>query len=172
MKILETTRQTLHELSLDDASFMLELLNTPGWIQFIGDRGVKTIEEARNYLQNGYLKSYRQHGFGFYLQRLKSNQAKIGICGLIKRDSLSDVDIGFGMLPGYEGKGYALEAAKAVLEYARTNLHIPRIIAITTPDNRRSIRLLEKLGLQFESQMEYGDAKEVLNVYAIDFTTS
>ena len=148
--MLETERLRLVEFSEDDAAFMLELLNMPAWIQFIGDRGVRTLEEARQYIVHGPLKSYEQVGFGPYLVRLKESGRPIGLCGLFKRETLEDVDIGFALLPGYAGKGYAYEAASAVMTYAIQELKLPRVIGLTTAANHHSIQLLEKLGLRFE----------------------
>lgn len=163
MNIIETDRLILCHLSTDDAPFIFELLNTPGWLQFIGDRGIKTLEDASNYALNGPIKSYEKFGFGLYLTKLKDDNTPIGICGLIKRDTLEDVDIGFAFLPEHSGKGYAFEAATATLNYARKNLGLQRIVAITDEDNVNSIRLLEKTGLVFEKKIQMpGEEKELL----------
>ncbi|WP_234735963.1 GNAT family N-acetyltransferase [Tellurirhabdus bombi] len=154
MLIAETDRLTLSQISLQEDAFILELLNTPSWLQFIGDRGVKNLDDARNYLQNGPLASYERLGFGLYLVALKDTKTPIGLCGLIKRDSLEDVDLGFAFLPAYEGQGYGYEAASAVMNHARNTLNLQRIVAITLPDNQRSVRLLERLGLHFEKWVE------------------
>lgn len=150
MKVLETDRLVLRRLSVDDADFMLGLLNDPSWLRFIGDRGVRTREDARAYILKGPIDMYERLGFGIYLTELKEGGAPIGICGLVKRDFLEDVDIGFALLPGFWGQGYAYEAASAVMEYAKGALGLKRIVAITNPENQSSIRLLEKLGLQFD----------------------
>lgn len=147
--MIETERLVLGKLSIDDASFMLELLNTPSWIQFIGDRGVKTLPDAQDYIVGGALTSYKQHGFGPYLVKLKTNGKPIGLCGLFKRDTVDDPDIGFAFLPDYANKGYGFESATAVMKYAREVLGLTRIVGITLPINLYSIRLLEKLGLRF-----------------------
>ena len=141
--ILETERLTLREANLDDAAFLLELLNSPGWLQYIGDRGVKNLADARQYLSNRILKSYTDHGFGLYLMVRKEDQVSLGMCGLIRREGLGDIDIGFALLPEYMGQGYAFEAAAAVMAYARDDLKLERIVAITLPVNTNSIRLLE-----------------------------
>lgn len=151
--MLETERLRIVKFSEADAAFVLELLNTPAWIQFIGYRGVLTLEKARQYIVNGPLKSYEQFGFGPYLVRLKESDQPIGLCGLFKRETLEDVDIGFALLPDYTGKGYAYEAASAVMAYAIHEWKLPRIIGLTTAANHHSIRLLEKLGLQFERKI-------------------
>lgn len=148
--ILDTERLALRELNDGDAAFTLELLNSPGWIRFIGDRGMRTEDEARDYLAKGPIDMYRRLGFGLYAVLRKGDATPIGMCGLIKRDNLDDVDIGFAFLDRHAGQGYAFEAAKAVMSHAREVLGIQRIVAITSVDNERSIRLLEKIGLRFE----------------------
>ena len=150
MNILETDRLRLCKLTVEDAPFILKLLNEPSWLQFIGDRGVRTLEDARNYIVNGPMESYARLGFGLYLTRLKKDGTPIGICGLIKRPSLDDVDIGFALLPQHTGQGYGFEAATAVTAHAHNNLGIKRIVAITSLGNGRSINLLKKLGLRFD----------------------
>src|ERR1044071_1099016 len=150
LRILETDRLILRWLSADDAEFILGLLNEPSWLRFIGDRGVRTIEAARDYILKGPVEMYARLGFGVYAVELKEGGIPIGTCGLIKRDSLDDVDIGYSLLPQYWSKGYAFEAASAVMEYAKDVLGLKRIVAITTTDNHSSARLLEKLGLRFE----------------------
>src|SRR5262249_11716175 len=150
MIVRTTERLLLKHLSLDDAEFMHALVNDPGWLRFIGDRGVRSVDDAREYLRKGALASYDKHGFGLYLMQRRADDARIGICGLVKRDTLPDVDIGFALLPQYAGCGYALEAARATLEHARCDIGLRRLVAITSPDNHASRRLLEKIGLAFE----------------------
>lgn len=153
--MLETERLLIDKFSVDDAAFMLELLNTPSWIQFIGDRNVHSLDEARQYLQDGVIKSYEQNGFGGYLVRLKAGGIPIGMCGLFKREMLDDADIGFAFLPAFVGKGYGYESAAAVMNYAAQQLGLLRIMGITSPGNHDSIRLLEKLGLRFEKKFMF-----------------
>ena len=168
MKVLETERLILRRLSVDDGAFILGLLNDPAWLRFIGDKGVKTLEDARNYILTGPMDMYARLGFGLYLTERKSDAASIGICGLIKRDALEDVDIGFAFLPDFRGKGYAREAAAAVMEHARSAFGMRRLVAITSPDNEASIRLLERLGLRFETTMSLeGDGHDV-SLFAVD----
>jgi ribosomal-protein-alanine N-acetyltransferase len=168
MKILETERLILRRLSLDDGAFILGLLNDPAWLRFIGDKGVRNLEDARNYILTGPMDMYARLGFGLYLTERKSDATPIGICGLIKRDALEDVDIGFAFLPDFRGKGYAREAAAAVMEHARSAFRLRRLVAITSPDNEASIRLLEKLGLRFETTMSLaGDGHDV-SLFAAD----
>jgi RimJ/RimL family protein N-acetyltransferase len=148
--VLETERLALRRLSPDDAAFILRLLNEPSFIRYIGDKGVRTLDDAREYIRHGPVDSYRQYGFGLYLTSLKEDGAPIGICGLLKRDALEDVDIGFAFLPQYWSKGYATESAAAVMAYGRDVLGLRRIVGIAAPDNQGSIKVLQKLGLRFE----------------------
>jgi RimJ/RimL family protein N-acetyltransferase len=158
----------LRQLTESDASFMLSLLNSPGWLEHIGDRGVKTLEAAKAYILNGPAKSFAENGFGTYLVELISGGEAIGICGLIKRPGLDDVDIGFAFLPEYEGKGYAFEAAQAVLAEAVSDLGLKRVVAITTVANSRSIRLLEKLGFRYEKNIRIPGDPEELKRYGLE----
>jgi RimJ/RimL family protein N-acetyltransferase len=150
VKILETERLVLRRLTKDDAAFILELLNEPAFLENIGDRGARTLADARRYIARGPMESYRKFGFGLYLVELKDSGAPIGICGLLKRDWLEDVDIGFAFLQKFRSRGFGRESAAAVMHYGWTTLHLKRIVAITKPTNQASIALLEKLGLRFE----------------------
>ena len=150
MTVIETKRLVLRRLSPDDAEFIVELLNQPSFLRYIGDKEVRNNTDAVRYIQNGPVASYEQLGFGLYLVELKDTGVPIGMCGLLKRDSLPDVDVGFAFLPSYWSQGYALESAAAVMTYGREALGLRRIVAITSIDNDASIRLLEKLGLRFE----------------------
>ncbi|CAF0975199.1 unnamed protein product [Didymodactylos carnosus] len=167
MNILETDRLILCHLSVHDEQFILELLNNPSWLQFIGDRNVRTLDDARAYILNGPMDSYQKFGFGLYLINLKhENHVSIGICGLIKRDVLEDIDLGFALLPEYARKGYAFEAASAVLNYAKTILGLKRIVAITSMDNHRSQNLLKKLGFTFEKLIKFANDNKELMLFA------
>lgn len=168
MSILETERLALSKLTPEDAPFILELVNDPDWLRHIGDRGVRTLDDAREYIRKGPLAMYEQHGFGLYLTALRSGGTPIGLCGLIKRDSLEDVDVGFAFLPAYRGRGYAQEAAAASLMHGRDTFGLRRIVAIVSPDNRDSIRLLGKLGMRFERTLELTPGDEV-QLFAIEF---
>ncbi|WP_264447480.1 GNAT family N-acetyltransferase [Bacillus cereus] len=150
MIVLETERLTLRWFDIQDAPFILELVNDPAWIQFIGDKRVKTLEDAKNYILNGPVDMYNKMGFGLYLVERKEDLTPLGMCGLIKRDSLEDVDIGFAFLEKFRSKGYGYESAAAVIEYAVHKLGMKRIVAITSIDNAASGNLLEKVGLRFE----------------------
>jgi RimJ/RimL family protein N-acetyltransferase len=154
MKILETERLVIRHLKTDDTAFILELLNEPSFIRNIGDRKVRTEEDAKKYLLNGPIESYDKNGFGLFMVELKDTSVPIGMCGLIKRDNLPDADVGFAFLPKYWMKGYAFESASAVLKYAKETLGLKRILGIVNPDNAASIRVLEKLGLKFESMVK------------------
>lgn len=164
--ILETERLRLREFSLDDTKFIIELLNSPGWLQFIGDRNVKTGEQAIAYLENGPIKSYLQNGFGLSLVEKKDDKKAIGMCGIIKRDNLENPDIGFAFLPEFNGKGYAFEIASATLAYAKEKLALSNISAITLAGNSKSIRLLEKLGLKFIRTVCFPNSNEELLLYS------
>jgi RimJ/RimL family protein N-acetyltransferase len=157
LTILETERLLLRQLSTEDAEFILELLNEPSFIRNIGDRGVRTIEAANSYILNGPVASYAKNGFGLYLVKLKETDESIGMCGLIKRDTLEDVDIGYAFLPRFWSKGYAVESARAVKEYARNAVGLKRIVAIVDPQNEDSIHVLEKIGLQFEKMVRLSE---------------
>jgi len=168
MKIIETERLTLRLQTTDDADFILELVNDPSWLEFIGDRGVRTVEDAREYIVNGPIRMYEQSGFCFYLVERKEDQSPIGMCGFVKRESLEDVDIGFAFLPKYWGKGYAYEAASATLAYGLDTLGLNRIVAITTQDNHASAKLLEKIGLKFEGLVQLSNDSEELRLFSFD----
>ncbi len=153
--ILETARLRLRHLSGDDAPFMLELLNDPDFIRNIADRGVRTEDEAQRYILEGPAASYEQHGFGLYLVEAKQSGARVGICGLLRRDCHPDVEIGFAFLPAARGQSYASEAARAVLDLGVGALHLERIVALTAPDNFASMRVLEKLGFHFDRMVSW-----------------
>jgi RimJ/RimL family protein N-acetyltransferase len=169
---LETERLTLRELTTDDAEFSLRLLNEPSFLRFIGDKGVRNLQDARQYILNGPIASYNQNGFGLYLVVLKSMNTSIGMCGLIKRETLADVDIGFAFLPEFWNKGYALESATAVFSYGKNVLKLPRIVAITNKDNVTSGKLLERLGLHFDRLIDLnGDGDETKLFISDDLLT-
>jgi [ribosomal protein S5]-alanine N-acetyltransferase len=151
----------------DHAPFIVELLNDPSFIRNIGDRHVRTLDGARAYIRKGPLASYERFGFGLWLVELKDG-APIGMCGLLKRDVLEDVDIGFAYLPAYQSKGYGFEAARAVLDYARDVLQRPRVVAIVNAENTASGRLLEKLGMQFERMVQPFPEEPPLRLFGVD----
>ena len=161
----ETERLILRELSTDDAEFILRLLNEPSFIRFIGDKKVRTLDDARQYILTGPVASYQKYGFGLYLVELKSNSEPIGMCGLLKRDTLPDVDIGFAFVPEFWNQGYAIESAQAVFNYGKDVLKLPRIVAITNKDNDASGRLLEKLGLRYERLIDLNGNGDVTKFF-------
>ena len=157
MIVCETARLRLRHLLDSDAPFILELLNEPDFIRNIGDREVRTLEDARRYIQHGPMVSYSQHGFGLFLVELRDSGRPVGICGLLKRDYLQDVDVGFALRESYRGQGYAFEAAQAAMRHGQEDLGISRIVAITSPENRASMNVLRKLGLEFERSLRIPD---------------
>ena len=166
MIIAETKRLLVSEFSLKDAPFFLELVNSPNWLKYIGDRNLKTVKDAENYLTNGTLKSYKDNGFGFYKLELKDNNKLIGTCGLVKRDQLEDIDMGFAFLEAFESKGYGFEASVAILKLAKEQFKIKRLVAITLPINTKSIKLLEKLGFTYEKRVKPFEDDEELLLFA------
>jgi RimJ/RimL family protein N-acetyltransferase len=166
MLILVTERLRLRQLTTEDSVFIIELLNSPGWLEFIGERNVKTEMQAITYLENGPLKSYQENGYGLWVVERKGDLLPIGMCGIINRPLLENPDIGFAFLPGFMGAGYAFEIAKAALDHANRILGIPVISAITTPKNIRSIRLIEKLGLTFIRDFCFPKTEEILSLYS------
>ena len=168
MTVLETDRLILRWISADDAPFILELLNDPGWLRFIGDRGVRTADGAREYILKGPVAMVERLGFGLYLTERKTDGVPLGICGLIKRDGLDDVDIGFAFLPQFTGMGYATEAATATMAYGKNTFGLKRIVGITSQDNVTSIRLLEKIGLKFEAMVKIPKDDEEVMLFAWD----
>jgi RimJ/RimL family protein N-acetyltransferase len=163
--IAETDRLVIREITEDDRAFILELLNTPSFIKYIGDRGVRSVEDAREFIENRYRQSYREHGYGLYAVELKLGQISIGMCGFVRRDTLPGPDIGFAFLPEYEGKGYGYESASAVMKYGRDALGFKKVFAITSLDNNNSARLLAKLGFRFEKLITMPDGEQ-LNLYS------
>ena len=169
MTILETERLILRQLTTDDAEFIFELLNDPSWIQNIGDRNIRNLDDACAYIVNGPVASYAKNGFGLWLVELKETKESIGMCGLIRRDTLEDIDIGYALLPRFWGQGYAIEAARAAKDYAKDVVGLKRLVAIVDPANEGSIRVLEKLGLRYEKMVRLSADDIDLKLFAIDF---
>ena len=167
MNTLETERLTLRQFTPDDAPFILELVNEPSFIRNIGDRGVRSLEDAKRYLETGPISSYARNGFGLYLVQLKESGESIGMCGLIKRPNLDDVDIGYAFLPKFWSKGYAVEAALATRAEARA-LGLKRLVAIINPDNESSIRVAEKLGMKFERMIRFSADDIEIKLFAMN----
>ena len=163
--VIETERLALRRLTEDDAPMILALLNEPSFLQFIGDRKVRTLEDARAYITNGPMAMYERHGFGLWHAGLRETGEAIGMCGLIKRDALPDVDVGFAFFPGFCGRGYATESAAAAIEFGKQQFGLTRIVAVMQPNNAMSRRVLEKLGFETEGTVrlvEGGDELELL----------
>ncbi|MEO7200617.1 MAG: GNAT family N-acetyltransferase [Dokdonella sp.] len=166
--VLHSPRLSLRELEGTDADFILELLNEPGWIRFIGDRGVTTLAAAREYIEFGPRQSYTRFGFGLYVVERQHDQQRLGLCGLMQRHSLPEVDLGFAFLERHGGRGYALEAANRVAAQARDELAREQLLAITLPHNSRSINLLGKLGMRFERELPASGDEPELHLFRMD----
>lgn len=168
LKIIETQRLTLRPMTGEDAEFILELLNDPSFIRNIGDRKVHSIDGAKSYITDGPVASYARNGFGLYLVELKETGESMGMCGLIRRNTLKDVDIGYAFLPRYWSKGYAFEAALAMKRYAQRDIGLKRLVAVVDPENQPSIHLLEKLGMKFESMVRLSTDDIELKLFSMD----
>jgi RimJ/RimL family protein N-acetyltransferase len=169
MTLLETERLFLRQFSVDDAEFILTLLNEPSFLRYIGDKKVRDLNDAQQYILTGPIASYKQHGFGLYLVELKESRVSIGMCGLLKREELPDVDIGFAFLPDYWNRGFASEAAAAVLKYAEQTLKLKRVLAITSLDNEASIKLLQRMGFTFEGVITLAKDREPVKLFHFIF---
>lgn len=169
MLICKTERLTLRELQLSDAEFALSLYNDPSFLQHIGDKGVRTVEDAEQNLRQGAIASYAQHGYGMWLVENQRGQA-IGLCGLIKRDFLAEADLGYAYLPEFFGLGYAYEAAVAVLAYAAEHTALNTVVAIVSPANLASKSLLLKLGFEQDGQVLVPDKNDMVDFYRIHLT--
>lgn len=170
MIVAETDRLRVRYLTINDAEFILTLLNDPAWLRFIGDKNVRTIEHASAYITTGPLDMYRRLGFGLFLVELRASGDPIGLCGLIKRDGLDDVDIGFAFLESHRNSGFAFEAAQSVLQFAERTLLMERVVAITTVDNERSAHLLARLGFLFEKMVVLPNSSTELRMFGVGLT--
>lgn len=166
MKILETERLILREIIETDAEFVLDLLNQPSFIKNIGDRNVRTVEQSAEFIENRFRASYKQFGFGLWAADLKETGETVGICGFVKRDFLDDADIGFALLPQFERRGYAFEAAGASLDFGRKHLNLTRVLAVTSKHNEASGKLLEKLDFRFERLIEMPPNGEAVKLFS------
>ncbi len=167
--VIETERLVLSRLSMQDAAFMLELVNDPAWIRYIGDRGIRTLDDAAEYIRQGPLAMYAAYGYGLLRVARRGGGEAIGICGLLQRDFLEDVDLGFALLARFRGRGYALEAARAVVSDARKTLGLARLVAITAQGNEGSSKILERLGFGFERMVAYPGEADPLRLFSLDF---
>ncbi len=165
--LIETDRLKLRAITIDDTELMLAVWNDPAFMRNVMDRGIRTPEQAREALQEGALKLFADFGYGPYCISLKSDGSMIGICGLFRRENLDDPDIGFAVLPDYCGQGYAGEAAAAVVAYARDDLGLGALTAIVSPGNAASIRLIEKLGLTFDSMITMPGEDDAMCLYSM-----
>jgi RimJ/RimL family protein N-acetyltransferase len=166
--IIETTRLTLREATLDDAAFMLRLLTEPSWRRYIAEQDVETVDAAADYLAQRYLPAYAS-GIGLWIAVSRTDPRALGVCGLVRRPYLDDLDIGFAFLESCWGQGYAREAAEAVVDFAHRALGATRLLAITVPHNQASIALLERLGFSFDHTIRPPDSSETLSLYALDY---
>ncbi|MGI8470370.1 MAG: GNAT family N-acetyltransferase [Pyrinomonadaceae bacterium] len=166
MKILETRRTILREVVESDGAFVLDLLNQPSFVKYIGDRNVRTEDKAREYIESRFAQSYRDFGFGMYAVELKESRTPIGICGFVRRDFLPNADIGFAFLPQFERKGYAFESALALMKYGRDVLNLKRLLAIASQGNESSEKLLEKLGFKFEYLIEVPHSAKKVKLFS------
>jgi len=166
MTMLETERLILREFAVTDAEFILKLLNEPSFIQNIGDRGVRSVADAEGYLERGPIASYAKNRFGLLAVVWKETGERMGMCGLIKRKALEDVDIGYAFLPQFWSRGFAVEAAQRVVEFAQETLGLTRIVAIVDPKNSGSIRVLERIGFAYEKMIRLSADDIELKLYA------
>ncbi|MCW8878275.1 MAG: GNAT family N-acetyltransferase [Kangiellaceae bacterium] len=167
MTLIETDRLILRELDLDDAPFILKLVNEPSWLENIGDKNVNSIADAERYLNEGPLKSYQENGFGLYLAELKLKKYPVGLCGLVKREGLEHPDIGYALMPDFWGAGLASEAARATLEYAQNSLGIAQVLGITSMNNASSIRVLEKIGFRYDKEISLPEQGEPSRLFTL-----
>lgn len=170
--ILRTDRLVLRRVTTNDAQLLLAIWNDPAFIQYVGDRGIRTEDDALRAMQEGALKLWSESGFGPYGVFEAGTRQGMGVCGLFQRENLDAPDIGYGFLPAGRGRGFALEAAAAVRDHAREAMGLKRICAIVTPDHNRSIRLLEKLGMTREGAVRMPDEDEDLLLYGLVFERS
>ena len=165
---LDTARLSLRRFAYDDAPFIVELLNQPSFIRNIGDRGVRNVDDARRYLRDGPMAMYEKFGFGLWRASRRSDDAFVGMCGLLKRDILPDVDIGYAFLPEHWGHGYAFEAADATLVHGAGKFGLKRIIGVVSDHNAASIRVLEKIGMRFERMYPMHPNEPEVRLYGRD----
>lgn len=164
---LETERLRIRALTIIDAGFMMQLMNTPTWIKNIGNRNVNDKTSASNYIANNIINSYNINGFGLFLVTQKKDNQSAGICGIVKREGLTIPDLGFALMPNYEGKGIATEASKAVIKYAKESLQIAQLAGITKPENTASIRVLEKVGMEFKQIIQLPQDANIFSLYTM-----
>lgn len=164
---LETERLRIRALTIIDAGFMMQLMNTPTWIKHIGNRNIKDKTTASNYIANNIIKSYSINGFGLFLVTQKKDNQSVGICGIVKREGLTIPDLGFALMPNFEGKGIATEASKAVVKYAKESLQLTQLAGITKPENIASIRVLEKVGMEFKQMIQLPQDANMFSLFTM-----
>lgn len=166
MTILKTERLLINKITLDDAAHILQLMNDKDWINNIGDRGMTSIEDAEEYIRTRFISTYEESKLGFYSLIHKDSQDFMGIAGLVDREGIDHIDIGYGLLPDYRGKGFAFEATQAIYDYGFQELKLEKIVAIVNPDNLGSIKLLEKLNLKFEKMVRLPDEDKDIMLFS------
>ncbi|MFZ6861660.1 GNAT family N-acetyltransferase [Undibacterium sp. Ji67W] len=173
MQVIQTERLALRLFNIDDEKFVFELLNDPSWIKNIGDRGITNLNKARAWITEGPLACQATYGFSFYVVTLRESGTAIGCCGLIKRDVLDFADIGYAFLPSYWGRGYALESALATVKYAQEELGLSKLLAITSPENHSSNKLIQKMGFALEDVvlLNLSGKEKLTNRYGYTFPT-
>ncbi|AJD52302.1 Protein N-acetyltransferase, RimJ/RimL family [Thalassospira xiamenensis M-5 = DSM 17429] len=165
MTILETKRTLVRHATHDDAPFIMQLLNEPGWIRFVGDRNIHDLDAARKFIDDRLLSSYLKHGFGLYIVDEKATHTAIGLCGFVKRDTLDAPDIGYAITESRQGMGYAFEVSNALIDYGYDVLGFERIFGYTLPDNTVSLKLLTKLGLTYERDQDVNNSGETCKLF-------
>ncbi|WP_339779040.1 GNAT family N-acetyltransferase [uncultured Thalassospira sp.] len=165
MLLITTPRLILRQATREDAEFILKLLNQPDWIHYIGDRNIGDLASAAVYINERLIAAYERNGFGLYPVDLRATGETIGLCGLVKRDTLPDPDIGFAFLDKWQGQGFAREAANATLNHAYNDLGISRVVGFTLPGNNRSIHLLESIGMVFDRTVFVDGDHQACNLY-------
>ena len=169
--LLNTERLELRWLTPDDAEMMLAIWNDPAFLRYVGDRGVRTVEQARSAIEAGPLQIYADYGYGPFRLTRRDDGSDVGICGLFRREGLDEPDIGFAILPEYRGRGFGFESSVAVLDHARDALNLSGVTAIVSPQNERSIGLLEKLNMYYERTIRLPGDDDDLSLYRIDFVS-
>ena len=165
--ILKTKRLYLRRLIRDDAEFILQLLNEPSWLEFIGNKNVDNLNDAKKYIELAPMNMYERYGFGLFLVCALETSVPMGLCGLIKRDNFDDADLGYALLPEFWNKGFALEAVESVLKYAKNTHHLSRILALSKSSNAPSIKLLNKVGFEFDRDLKLIENEENLQIYQL-----
>jgi ribosomal-protein-alanine N-acetyltransferase len=167
--LIETERLTMRRITPHDADLMLAVWNDPAFVRYVGDRGIRTIEQAAKAIEEGAMRLFSEHGFGPYRMALKTDDTAVGICGIFAREGMDEPDLGFSVLPEFCKRGFAYESAVAVIRHARVDLKLPRLTAIVSPENAASVGLIEKLGLQFERMIRLPGENSDISLYAVSF---